>query len=472
MTGLTVVGAVAATLAVARQPTWSRLGLVVAVTLVIALAAASLGRSGRHARLGPVAGRRVAVLDAVCGLALIAVLVRLGWWIPLIAVPGVAIGEAVRRGRNRGSRARVPLRPRLRWLVAAVVLLIAAPWIWSIETTLAAPNTDQLSVRAVEWIRDHGGVSIVDDIEHWWYTRHPPPVGGKPKELVGQHPRSGATTTTIADPPALARVPTPAATPLGNEGLWTVTSGTPARPIVATTLVRPDAIHTSLVVGIMSIDPRYARLRLLSGTEQPGGPSANGATIPPADRAGVLAAFNAGFRITESRGGWYSEGHTVVPLQNGAASLVFRDDGRADVGVWGRDDVMGPHVTAVRQNLALIVDNSRPVAGIDDSANVLWGKTVGHKVLVPRSGVGITQAGRLVYVGGPGMSVQTLANTLIAAGAVRAMELDINRDWVAAYTFQQSALGPVGTKLVDAMHDPPSHYLTIGTRDFIAVLAK
>jgi hypothetical protein len=52
------------------------------------------------------------------------------------------------------------------------------------------------------------------------------------------------------------------------------------------------------------------------------------------------------------------------------------------------------------------------------------------------------------------------------------MELDINLDWVAGYTFRQTPGGPVGTKLVDAMRDPPNHYLTTGTRDFIAVLAK
>ena len=42
---------------------------------------------------------------------------------------------------------------------------------------------------------------------------------------------------------------------------------------------------------------------------------------------------------------------------------------------------------------------------------------------------------RLIYAGGPSLSVLSLAKTLQAAGAVRAMELDINTDWVSAYTY-------------------------------------
>ena len=47
-----------------------------------------------------------------------------------------------------------------------------------------------------------------------------------------------------------------------------------------------------------------------------------------------------------------------------------------------------------------------------------------------RSGVGITADGALVYVGGPGLNITDLADLLVRAGAVRAMELDINTDWV------------------------------------------
>ena len=42
----------------------------------------------------------------------------------------------------------------------------------------------------------------------------------------------------------------------------------------------------------------------------------------------------------------------------------------------------------------------------------------------------MTADGALVYVGGPGLNITDLADLLVRAGAVRAMELDINTDWV------------------------------------------
>ena len=57
------------------------------------------------------------------------------------------------------------------------------------------------------------------------------------------------------------------------------------------------------------------------------------------------------------------------------------------------------------------------------------------------------------------MSVLSLASTLQAAGAVRAMELDINTDWVSAFTYvpqDPTTLDSpiVGLKLLDNMsHD-------------------
>ena len=69
----------------------------------------------------------------------------------------------------------------------------------------------------------------------------------------------------------------------------------------------------------------------------------------------------------------------------------------------------------------------------------MFGATLGNKALVWRSGVGVDANGALIYAGGPALSVLSLGPTLQNAGAVRAMELDINTDWVSAYTYVQRA---------------------------------
>jgi hypothetical protein len=82
--------------------------------------------------------------------------------------------------------------------------------------------------------------------------------------------------------------------------------------------------------------------------------------------------------------------------------------------------------------------------------------------------------GGLIYVGGNGISVDTLATILQRAGAVRAMELDINSAWVSAFTFHQApGLNPAiiqGAKLLPDMTRPEDRYLVPGERDFFALL--
>lgn len=441
------------------------------------------GAPGRRRR------RRVFGLTAAAAFAALTAALVLAGWMVFAALTGVLLGAGVTWYRLAGRSLR-PSRP-LRWL-PVLLLIPLLPWAFSIESTLTAPGPDPLTIRSVEWVRGHGGTGIVNTVERWWYTLRPPPVGGTPRELTNRPvttpapaplptaaPDPGANRpapeTTVPALPApatgLAPVVSPVPNPLPGEGAWTVTAGTPSEPAVATALVRPDAVHTGIVVGVLRIDPARARLTLVSGTEQPDGTSPSGGQVPDNLRSSLLAVFNAGFRMTEAKGGWYGEGRTAVPLRNGAASLVLRNDGRADVGVWGRDVSMGPNVTAVRQNLALLVDGGQVVPGTNSANNPLWGSTLGHKVLVSRSGVGVTADGALVYVGGPALSVETLARTLVAAGAVRAMELDINTQWVSANTYVPGPNGPVGTKLVDSLRYAPDRYLSPQSRDFVAVTA-
>jgi hypothetical protein len=106
-----------------------------------------------------------------------------------------------------------------------------------------------------------------------------------------------------------------------------------------------------------------------------------------------------------------------------------------------------------------------------------WGYTVGNAVLVWRSGVGVTANGAIVYAGGAGMTAFTLARLLARAGAVRAMELDINSDWVDFFSYSPGSPGaPAGqltiTKLVYNMSPSTNNYLSASSRDGIALFRR
>ncbi len=227
----------------------------------------------------------------------------------------------------------------------------------------------------------------------------------------------------------------------------------------------------------MWLDTKLLRANYIVGLEQPGGgPNPWGSQIPVSQRDTTIAAFNSGFKMDTANGGAYLDGQEIVPLRAGAASLVISQDGSADVGVWGRDFNMAPSVKAVRQNLVLIVDNGQLNPLMQENDTTAFGATLGNNVYVWRSGVGVTADGALVYAGGPAMSIIALARTLQAAGAVRAMEMDINTDWVSVFTYVPSdptVVGSpiVGTKLLSNMSHDGSQYLQQNSRDFFAFTA-
>ncbi len=168
----------------------------------------------------------------------------------------------------------------------------------------------------------------------------------------------------------------------------------------------------------------------------------------------------------------------MIPLVPGAASFVIYQNGSVAIGAWGRDVTMNPQVVSVRQNLDLLVNGGQVVPGLDANDNNDWGATLGGAVYVWRSGVGITASGALVYVGGPGLNITDLANLLVDAGAVRAMELDINTDWVNMSIYAPtSPTGPAssanGSVLVDGMAGGPGRYFeSWWARDFFTMSAR
>ncbi|MDP9242698.1 MAG: phosphodiester glycosidase family protein [Actinomycetota bacterium] len=390
-------------------------------------------------------------------------------------VRGRLAGPKVRR--KRISRRR---RRRLRRTVFLVILVLLLPVGWSYEHALTAPGSSSLAVRTVEWVSAHGGQRLVLWAERTWYSRHAPPVGGTPQggiPTTGSRTPSGSGTqqqgiSHLPAPPAIRPI---ADHPLPQEGTWQpVGQQVGGVPTMYESFLRPDRLHTSLLAGVVWMDTSLLNAELIPGTQVPPNGSWNpSGEVPRSQRNRLAAAFNSGFLLNDSRGGWYSQGRTGQPLRNGAASLVINKDGSATVGAWGRDVSMSPQVASVRQNLSLIVNGGRPVAGLGTNNFQIWGATLGNAVLVWRSGVGVTQDGALVYAAGPGLSVQTLADILARAGAVRAMELDINTEWVTFNFYAPRSGHPYGehtSKLLAAMTRPSTRYLVPDERDFVAML--
>jgi hypothetical protein len=364
-----------------------------------------------------------------------------------------------------------------------LALLVALAWFAiSLGGALLNPALgSSFGSRFAEWARTHGASSIVNWVENEWYSHHSPPIGGSVPPNAIKVPSNASSVPFLQVP----HLPTPAsivpfASPaIPGEGQWSATGRTvDGVPALYVTTLRPDAVHTSYVAGVAWMDTKLLSARLYSGSWIPGGgPYPFTAPVRAPQARTLVAAFNAGFLMNSANGGYYTNHKMEVPLRRGAASFVVYSNGTSNVVAWGPSMKVTSNIVSVRQNLDLLVNNAKPVAGLQANDTTRWGATLGNSVYVWRSGLGVTSDGALVYVGGPGLNITDLANLLARAGAVRAMELDINTDWVNYSYFAPSPLGLAaasnGRELLSGMTGTPARYFeSWWARDFIAMSAR
>jgi Phosphodiester glycosidase len=378
------------------------------------------------------------------------------------------------RAPLRGTAPSAVQRVRRIALVTALVALIPAAF--SYLTTIVKPSNSSVGIRTVEWLRGHGAAGLVSKVESIYYELTAPAKGGPalkalPRTGYGSTPqaraRAQATRALTYRPPRVAPLLHPA---LPGEGVWHAARRFEAEPPVLIATLRNQPEYPRVVVGLAWIDGARTSVTLNPGREEPAGELPRGAMeVPRARRGQLLATFNSAFKLSDSGGGVVLNGHTYAPMRDGQAALVSYSDGRVDVVNWQLGS-RAPHwVSFARQNLPLIVDAGHVNPNLNDSAE--WGATLGNAVLVWRSGVGVDSHGNLIYAAGNDQTVRSLATTMQHAGAVRAMELDINSYWVSFITYGASyARNPAN--LLPEMSRSTSRYLEPDDRDFFAVYAR
>jgi hypothetical protein len=283
-----------------------------------------------------------------------------------------------------------------------------------------------------------------------------------------------ATSTTSAAATSTRRVrpapPRPArlavSVPAAPDPGWTVTATVGGTP--AAWLSRQNG------VTLMRFDQRLVRLDLHAGTHDGGIAGWRyGARIASSEIHRAIAAFNGGFKLTYRDVGFAANGRVAVPLRRGLASVVTYTDGTTNIAAWGNGVPSRRRtVFSVLQNQHLLVDRGAPAATLASCVLQCWGGTVGDVAVVARSGLGITASGALVWAGGEQLSPTTLAQALISAGAVRAIELDINPFWVAGYLYPHHPGGPTPTGVVPGMRGIAGGLLRSYSRDFFVVVAR
>jgi len=392
-------------------------------------------------------------------------------------------GDYGRRPPARKVRFRRTRRVFRRRTVRVISALIGVFFIWvafSAGQATFQNNGQGAAANLAEWARDHYLGPVVTFGE--WLSYNPPKVGGKPSmslavpkgEQVSPVKVTKAKDHKAFVPDIPATLKSLAGALIQGEGQWRVVEKVQGEPVILTTFLR-DATYTSYVNGIASIDQRLVKFSLRPGTEDPGAADWGVPNyIPAGRRTGLLATFNGGFKLDAAGGGFYLNGIYHGSLITGAASVVYYKNGTIRIGEWGRDFTMNSSIAGVRQNLKLLVDHGKISPNLNQDIETNFGATLGGGYFVWRSGLGITKDGRIVYVYGPALDVQDLADLLQRAGAVEGMQMDINPAWMKFDYYQADGhpSDPTPVPLLPAQQPSPSSYYTPSTRDFTAVYAR
>jgi hypothetical protein len=381
------------------------------------------------------------------------------------------------RAKRRTQRQLRQRRLRLRRLAALLFVVLLTPAVYSYTTTMMRPSSLPLWPRSIEWLRAHHGNGLVDEVEHYYYSWKAPKKGGPQLKSL---PRLGLGTPLARQPTATAqhkpalwptRIRPIFAHSLPGEGVWTGTGPiVRGRPAVLVTEFRTELDYPRIVAYVAWFDHTRTSVAFYPGRyEPPSAPLRGPMSVPYGQRWRLLATFNGGFIYRDGHNGSTINGTEYEPLKDGLATLVAYRDGRVDVKTWTGGPVADPQIAFARQSLPLIVDKGRLNPALNDSSQ--WGFTLGNAVRVWRTGAGIDRHGNLIYAAADYQTVVTLARILQRAGAVRAMQLDINPEWPTLITYRHRG-GLTPTKVVPNYQQPAIRYLVPDDRDFFAVYRR
>jgi hypothetical protein len=387
--------------------------------------------------------------------------------------------EPARRTRPRRPRGpkKLPLWRRARRivLVACLFCLGAAALSW-LPAVTGSRNLG-VTVSSVEWLRSHGGNPIVSQIENWYYQLNEPEKGGPALRSLPQvgvaaagageaGESSEATHYLPADVNPLIHPVLP------GEGVWKKAgAGVGARPPALLTTFRSDPEYPQFVAGVAWLDASRTELEYMPGTVEPPEPLAHrgNGEVPDSMRRRLVATFNGGFPLETSNAGLIYRGQVKETMVNGIATVVRYRDGRTDIVKWNHGPGAPANVWFAKQNLPPIIYEGKLNSNLGDGPE--WGETVNNATRVWRSGLGIDAHGNLMYAAANYQTVESLAKVLQRAGAVRAIELDINEDWTSFISYRRpGASSP--SNLLPEMFRSPERYLLPDERDFFAVYLK
>lgn len=268
-------------------------------------------------------------------------------------------------------------------------------------------------------------------------------------------------------------------TPIEGEGIWKdrPLKAFPDKEVMAYTFLRSDPERPYSETTLIQVDMGAVNIGIVAGRKEPGSAVGKpGPGIVPKDiidSGNLIAAFDGGFQYKDGEYGMIVGDTTYLPLKNDLGTLIGYKDGKLKI-VDYQGEPLGDNVAFVRQNCPILVIDGN-VTVTDQRSRALWGRLAKGTtdIFTWRSGIGINKNGNILFAVGNNLTPETLAAALKSAGAVNAIQLDINPIWVRFNVFDTTGPGTYdSTPLNKQLYDGTKGYLHGYDKDFFYLYKK
>lgn len=234
-----------------------------------------------------------------------------------------------------------------------------------------------------------------------------------------------------------------------GDGAWVpLPEGTDPRDArMFKTLLHPDRKRGWAELFVVALDLRRVRMHLVPGTREPQATVTEALDIPRLGRvpdehhAGVLAAFNGGFKTEHGHYGMFVNGVTLVPPHQQTCTVAYFKDHTLRIGSWPTLQDQLDEVAWWRQTPNCMFEGGRMHPRLADGYVHKWGSTLGGETVIRRSAIGIDASGHTLFVGiSNHTTAPAIASGMRHAGALTVAQLDINFSYPKFVTFRASRL--------------------------------
>ncbi|MBL8609631.1 MAG: phosphodiester glycosidase family protein [Myxococcales bacterium] len=379
-----------------------------------------------------------------------------------------------RIGRALGIAAGVSLVS----LLALWIAIQKVPWL---GPALADGARAVLGPEAVAWVEDQA-YTAQDAVNRWRYKDAAPkqywqePVLPPPPVPVPVSGDGGAPAAAPTFPPPAAKPPV-AEVAGKNDGVWIPIADDVhpnAPPVMAKTLIHPDAKRTFSAVAIVAMDLEKVKITSVAGTDEPASETVKRAQrpgkIPEADHASLIAAFNGGWQAIHGHFGMKVDGLVLLPPKDASCTLALYKDGSIAIRTWKSIADTDAAMQSYRQTPPCLVEQGVLNKDLNESTKS-FGAAVDGGTVIRRSGIGLSKDKKILFYGsGDGLTAQTLGQALAAAGAHDVAELDVNWAFPRYLFYGHKGGAPAaGSSLIPCVFKPNEYVGISFYRDYFYV---